>query len=109
MGNVPLPGSAAKNAGRIWSHVPGVLLAIGAAAIGILSLAIGIAGYLNRPLHALARGFMFVAAALLLLPHIEIGSRDIGLYVNIAGAILFLGTCAASWTGVSRSGGGSAA
>jgi len=66
-----------------------VALAVGAAVLGIVALAVCIAGYFLTNLSLVSRTLMFVAAALLLLPAIEIGHRDVGPYVNLAGAILF--------------------
>ena len=66
-----------------------VLLAVGAAVLGIIALAAAIAGFLAAPLSAVSRSLMVCAAALLLLPEIEIAGREIGFYVNITGAVVF--------------------
>jgi TRAP-type uncharacterized transport system fused permease subunit len=64
-------------------------LAITAAAIGIVALAAGIAGFFRAPLALWARFGMWISAAMLLSPDVMIGSRNIGVYANIAGAVLF--------------------
>ena len=67
-----------------------VLHAVLAATIGILALATGLAGYFRRSLGLLERGGMFVSAGLLLAPISKIGQTDVGLALDVAGAILFL-------------------
>ena len=63
--------------------------ALVAATIGIIALASGLAGYLRSELPLWARVSMFVSAALLLAPITELGQFQVGLSVDIAGAVLF--------------------
>ncbi|QDT13756.1 TRAP transporter permease [Planctomycetes bacterium K23_9] len=63
--------------------------AVIAATIGILALAAGIAGYFRNNLTLLERGAMFVSAALLLAPLTKIGEMQVGLAVDVIGAIVF--------------------
>ena len=63
-----------------WDAVPALVLAIGAAVVGIVSLAAGITGYLKGPLSTVVRSALVAAAAMLLLPV---------LWINIAGGALF--------------------
>ncbi|HBV61728.1 MAG TPA: hypothetical protein DEF45_01780, partial [Rhodopirellula sp.] len=67
-----------------------VLHALLAATIGILALATGLAGYFRRTLGLLERGGMFVSAGLLLAPISKVGDLEVGLALDIGGAILFL-------------------
>ncbi|MFV1966417.1 MAG: TRAP transporter permease [Pirellulaceae bacterium] len=69
--------------------VRAVLHALIAAVVGIVALAAGLAGFFQNRLAWWERSAMFVAAALLLTPVTRIASFDIGLSVDIAGAILF--------------------
>jgi TRAP transporter 4TM/12TM fusion protein len=73
-----------------------VVHALLAATIGILALATGLAGYLRRTLGMLERVAMFISAGLLLAPISKIGETDVGLAVDVAGALLFLGAVAAN-------------
>jgi TRAP transporter 4TM/12TM fusion protein len=72
-----------------WPNLSNFLIAMTAAIIGIIALAAGIAGFLRQRLSIAARAMCMVAAALLLLPEIRAGERDIGVWVNLAGALLF--------------------
>ena len=65
-----------------------LLIALAAAILGIVALAGAIAGYLRGPLNPLGRIALVVSAVLLLLPVIEIGGNDVGVWVNLAGAVL---------------------
>lgn len=71
-----------------------VLHAVLAATIGILALATGLAGYFRRTLGLLERAGMFVSAGLLLAPISQIGETEVGLALDIAGALLFLAVVA---------------
>ena len=66
-----------------------VVHAVAAATIGIVALAAGLAGYLRNVLPLWARACLFVSAALLLAPITQIGDLQVGLSVDIAGAVLF--------------------
>jgi TRAP transporter 4TM/12TM fusion protein len=79
------------------SDLPAVVLAIGAAVVGIIALAAGIAGYFRTRLSMSLRAVMLISAALLLLPEIRLGQRDIGLYVNLAGGALFAVMAVWNW------------
>ena len=67
--------------------LPPLLLALGAAVVGILALAAGISGYLRAALSPPLRALMLVAAALLLVP--DLGGAAVGIAVNGLGAVLF--------------------
>lgn len=71
-----------------------VLHAVLAATIGILALATGLAGYFRRTLGLLERAGMFVSAGLLLAPISQIGETEVGLALDICGALLFLAVVA---------------
>jgi TRAP-type uncharacterized transport system fused permease subunit len=71
-----------------------VFHAVLAATIGILALATGLAGYFRRTLGLLERGGMFVSAGLLLAPISQIGETEVGLALDIGGALLFLAVVA---------------
>ena len=67
--------------------LPPLLLALGAAVVGILALAAGISGYLRAALSTPLRALMLVSAALLLVP--DLGGPALGIAVNGLGAVLF--------------------
>jgi len=71
-----------------------VFHAVLAATIGILALATGLAGYFRRTLGLLERGGMFVSAGLLLAPISQIGETEVGVALDIGGALLFLAVVA---------------
>ena len=64
--------------------------AVTAAVIGILALASGLAGYFRTTLPLPQRILMFIAAAMLLAPITKIGEHQLGLTIDIAGAVLFM-------------------
>ena len=64
-------------------------IATGTAVVGIVSLAAGIAGYLASTLSMASRCLLVIAAALLLSPDVTVAGKDIGLWMNIGGGILF--------------------
>ncbi len=64
-----------------------LLLALGAAVLGIVALASGIGGYLRRELGVTQRALVLAAAALLLVP--DLGGAAAGLVVNALGGVLF--------------------
>jgi TRAP transporter 4TM/12TM fusion protein len=68
--------------------LPPLLLALGAAVVGILALAAGVSGYLRAELSTPLRVLMLVAAALLLVP--DLGGPAMGIAVNGVGAVLFV-------------------
>ena len=72
-----------------WPDVSNLVIALTAAIVGIIALAAGIAGYLRFRLSFVFRALCIAAAGLLLLPEIRFGGKDIGLWVNVAGAVLF--------------------
>ncbi len=74
-----------------------VIHAIVVATIGILALAAGLAGYLRRPLGVFQRTIMFVAAALLLAPISKIGETNVGIAVDVLGAVLFASVIIANY------------
>ena len=67
-----------------------VLHALLAATIGILALATGLAGHFRRSLGWFERGAMFVSAGLLLAPISQIGDTDVGIALDVTGAVIFL-------------------
>lgn len=69
--------------------VSDVVIATGAAVIGILALAAAITGCLFSRVHPLVRAGMLVAALLLLSPDVRIGVTQIGSFTNLAGVALF--------------------
>lgn len=78
-----------ETANAAYPPLTDVLLAVGAALIGVVALAGAMAGYLRGNLSMAWRVVALFAAALLLLPEIHIGGSDIGLWVNLAGAVVF--------------------
>jgi TRAP-type uncharacterized transport system fused permease subunit len=73
-----------------------VIHALTAATIGILALAAGLADCLRRPLSIYERIAMFVSAALLLAPISTIGETEVGLAIDIIGALVFAAAAAAN-------------
>ncbi len=73
--------------------------AVIAATIGILALAAGIAGYFRNKLGILEYPMMFISAALLLAPITQIGEMQIGLTVDIVGALIFALAAGLNWFG----------
>lgn len=71
-----------------------VIHAVLAATIGILALATGLAGYFRRTLGLLERAGMFVSAGLLLAPISKLGQADVGVALDVGGALLFLAVVA---------------
>ena len=67
-----------------------VIMSVAAAAIGIIALAAGLAGYMRNLLNPLCRGLLFVAAAFLLYPGAGI---DVGAFwlpiSDVIGCVLF--------------------
>ena len=67
-----------------------VIMSVAAAAIGIIALAAGLAGYMRNLLNPLCRGLLFVAAAFLLYPGSGI---DVGAFwlpiSDVIGCVLF--------------------
>ncbi|MEM6470250.1 MAG: TRAP transporter fused permease subunit [Planctomycetota bacterium] len=64
--------------------------AVVAATIGILALAAGIAAYFRNKAAWYEQVLMFLAAGLLLAPITKIGNTEVGLTVDIIGAVIFL-------------------
>ena len=71
-----------------WGNIVEIVLAVGAAVLGILALAAGIAGYFRGALAMWARVLMLTAAAALMIPEVSIGGNDLGVYVNLVGVVL---------------------
>ena len=69
--------------------VAAVLHAVIVALIGITALASGISGYFRQTLSIYERIAMFVSAALLLAPLTKIGEVQVGLSVDVIGALIF--------------------
>lgn len=91
--NNPSPEDLAEilaEANAAWPHWTNLAIALTASIIGIIALAAAIAGFLRTKMNWFERVTCMIAAALLLIPIIEIGGQDIGVFVNIGGGILFL-------------------
>ncbi len=76
-------------ANSMYPAMSNMAIALTAAVIGILALATAIAGYCRGRLPMLWRAVALVAAALLLLPEIRVSGQDVGMWVNLGGAVLF--------------------
>ena len=74
-----------------------VVLAVSAAAVGIVALAAGIAGYFKAPVSVVGRGVMITAAALLLSPDMVIAGHNVGILANLCGGLLFAGVAVVNW------------
>lgn len=73
-------------------------VALVAAVLGIIALAAGIAGYLFGKVGWVMRGLLLASAAMLLNPRLVLpDGQRIGVYVNIAGALLLLAVCVVSF------------
>ncbi len=72
-------------AGNLWE----LGLDVGTAVLGIIAIAAAIAGHLNRPLALSHRLILFVAAACLLSPNLQVQGYNIGPILNI-GAVVAL-------------------
>ena len=77
--------------------IEAVVLAVGVAAVGIVSLAAGITGFLRAPLSMIARAICLVAAALMLSPDIVVAGKNIGLIANIVGGVMFAVMAVINW------------
>ncbi len=73
------------HAGNLWE----LGLGVGTAVLGIIALAAAIAGYLRRPLILSHRVILFVAAACLLSPDLQVQGYNLGPILNI-GAVVAL-------------------
>jgi len=69
----------------IWYNV---VIAVVASVAGVVALAGGLTGFLRHNVGWMMRIFLFVAAALLLAPNV--GGRNIGLGINIAGIVILV-------------------
>ncbi len=82
-----------ENGGSLFAAgaagLPPLVLALGAAVVGIFALAAGIGGYLRAELSMPLRVLMLVSAALLLVP--DLGGPATGVAVNGVGLVLFAG------------------
>ena len=77
--------------------LPSVVLAVGAAVVGIISLAAGIAGCMKVPLSIPHRYVAIIAAALLLSPDVAVAGRNWGSIANLGGGVLFAAMAVANW------------
>ncbi len=77
-------------AANLGAQAPALAVALGAAVLGIIALAAGIAGFLFSKVNWLERGLLLISAALLLSPRVEWNGERIGVWVNLAGAVLLL-------------------
>ena len=68
-----------------------------AATIGIISLAAGLAGHLFGNVGIIGRGFLFLAALLLLAPLTQIGGWNVGLTVDVTGAVILAVIVYVNW------------
>lgn len=85
----------AKDGGELTLFA--VVHATTAAAIGIISLAAGLAGYLFASLGIPSRCLMFLAALLLLAPITQVGGWNVGLTVDVAGTVILVITSIINW------------
>ena len=92
-------GKLLEAANNAWPAAPDFAIAVTAAVVGITALAAGIAGYLRGPLSMPLRTLAIGAAALLLLPEVTISGQDLGIWINVAGAVLFGVLVAVNWRG----------
>jgi TRAP-type uncharacterized transport system fused permease subunit len=68
------------------------------AALGVLALAAGLAGFLFAPMSTGARALSFVSAALLLAPGQGIELLGVRIFIlDVSGALLLAAVAAASW------------
>ena len=81
-----------------------VIFAVGAAAIGIVSLAGGISGFLFAPLSIVPRIAMFLAAIFALFPdqRYQIGGMKLAVF-DILGAVILVGVAILSWRAAKQS------
>lgn len=96
----PQAKAALKAANGAMPPVGELLLAVGAAVIGITALAAGIAGFFKSPLSRVSRVLFILAAAMLLVPSVgglDVLEIDLGVIVNLAGAILFAVVGTINW------------
>ncbi len=77
--------------------IPAVAVAVTAAVLGVLALAMGLTGYLRSRLSVPVRVLAFAAAGLLLLPHLQVAGRDVGLLVNLIGLVLLGAVIVGNW------------
>jgi TRAP transporter 4TM/12TM fusion protein len=82
--------------------MPSLIFAIVVAILGIVALAVGLTGYFKTPLPWYMRVLAFLAAALALIPHVELAGRDMGLGVNLAGLALLGVIIVVSWSASRR-------
>jgi TRAP-type uncharacterized transport system fused permease subunit len=69
------------------ADLPFLAIGLGCAVVGIVALACGLIGYLRTHMGWISRLLMFLSAALLLAPNV--GGREMGIFVNLAGFVLF--------------------
>ena len=63
--------------------VPGLLLALATAIVGVISLAAGMEGYLFRPTGAVARGALLAGALLLMFPGWPTDLAGVSLFISV--------------------------
>ncbi len=63
--------------------VPGLLLALATALVGVISLAAGMEGYLFRPTGAVARGALLAGALLLMFPGWPTDLAGVSLFISV--------------------------
>jgi TRAP transporter 4TM/12TM fusion protein len=81
---------AVSDASELGAALLALAIALSAALLGVFALSVAVTGYLKTTLIFPNRVLCVVAAAMLLLPHIEIAGKDLGIVVNGAGAALFI-------------------
>ncbi len=64
-------------------------IATGTAVVGIVSLAAGFSGYLASTLSMASRCMLIFSALLLLSPNVTVSGKEIGIFLNICGSIMF--------------------
>jgi TRAP transporter 4TM/12TM fusion protein len=74
-----------------------VLIQVLLAVAGIVSLAVGIAGYMFTDAHAVTRTVAVVSAAMLLTPDVTISGNNLGVATNITGLVLLAIAASMNW------------
>ena len=70
--------------------VPGLLLALATALVGVISLAAGMEGYLFRPTGAVARGALLAGALLLMFPGWPTDLAGVSLFTSVVAKQVFV-------------------
>ena len=74
-----------------------VLIQVSLAVAGIVSLAVGIAGYMFTDARAITRTVAVLSAAMLLTPDVTISGNNLGMATNITGLVLLAIAASMNW------------